>query len=91
MAERGVKSLFGGSKRTGRNFYVNPAASSDFQRESRAAHLTAKATSARQRVRIARRVSPGYGGRHVRTVRFGTGETRLPGLRRAKTARISRW
>ena len=33
-----------------------------------------------------RRVLPGYGGRHVRTVWSGTGETRLPGLRRAKTA-----
>src|SRR2546428_1012728 len=33
-------------------------------------------------------VLPGYGEWHVRTVWSGTGETRLPGLRRAKTAGI---
>jgi hypothetical protein len=37
------------------------------------------------------RVPPGYGGRHARTVWAGTGETRLPGPRRAKTRCISRW
>jgi hypothetical protein len=37
------------------------------------------------------RVLPGYGGWHARTVWAGTGEARLPGLRRAKTAGISRW
>ena len=31
------------------------------------------------------RVPSGYGGRHARTVWAGTGEARLPGLRRAKT------
>ncbi len=45
-AERSVESLFGGSKSAGRNIEVNPAASSQKQWESRAAHVTAKATSA---------------------------------------------
>ncbi len=45
-AERGVESLFGGSKRAGRNIEVNPAASSESQSESRAAHVTAKAMPA---------------------------------------------
>jgi hypothetical protein len=39
----------------------------------------------------ARRVSPGYGRRHVIMVWFGTGETRLVGRRPARTRGISRW
>ena len=40
---------------------------------------------------LAWRVSSGFGWRYVITVWFGTGETRLPGLCRAKTAGIGRW
>ena len=46
-AERGVKSLFGGSKRVGRSIQANPAASSDEQWGSRAVHVTVKAMSVR--------------------------------------------
>lgn len=48
-AKRGVKSLFGGSKCTGRSSIANSAASSDSQQESRAAHVTVKATSGESR------------------------------------------
>ena len=44
-AERGVKSLFGGSKSAGRSVMRTFAASSDSQWESRAAHVTVKAMS----------------------------------------------
>ena len=42
-AKRGVESLFGGSKCTGCSGTANSAASSNTQRESRAAHVTVKA------------------------------------------------
>jgi len=45
QAERGVKCLFGGSKNVGRSRKASPAASSQKQWGSRAAHVTAKATS----------------------------------------------
>jgi len=48
-AERGVESLFGGSNTAGRSVQANFAASSQPQRESRAAHITAKAMSVEPR------------------------------------------
>ncbi len=90
-AERGVKSLFGGSKIAGRSV----------MRTLQPRHIhNGKAEPLISRRRpcpagpvpgSARRVSPGYGRRHVITVWFGTGETRLPGLCQAKTDRISQW
>jgi len=47
LAERGVKSLFRREQARGPQHYANPAASSHLQRGSRAAHVTAKATSGR--------------------------------------------
>jgi hypothetical protein len=90
-AERGVKSLFGGSKRAGRSV----------KRTLQPRHTHsggAEPLMSRRRPCLpgpvpgsAWRVLPGYGGRHARTVWAGTGEARLPGLRRARTAGISRW
>jgi len=85
-AERGVKSLFGGSKRAGRSIRRTL--------QPRQVHNGgAEPLMSRRRPCLpgpvpgsAWRVLPGYGGRHVRTVWAGTGETRLPGLRQAKTA-----
>jgi hypothetical protein len=90
-AERGVKCLFGGSKRAGRSVKRTL--------QPRQTHNGgAEPVMPRRRPRPAGpgpgsacRVPPGYGGRHVRTVWAGTGEARLPGLRRAKTRCISRW
>ena len=60
---------------------ASPAASSQLQRGSRAAHVTAKAHVQRLRFRTPPCwVPPGYGERHVRTAWSGTGETRLPSL-----------
>jgi hypothetical protein len=90
-AERGVKSLFGGSEHAGRSVKrtLQPRQSYNGRAEP---------LMSRRRPRLAGlgpvvacQVSPGYGGRHVWMVWAGTGETRLPGLRRAKTRRISRW
>jgi hypothetical protein len=80
-AERGVKSLFGGSKRAGPvPPGASPAASSHVQRGSRAAHVTVKAhlrpTGVPERPWSC---PPGYGERHVRTAWFGTGAAGLPG------------
>jgi hypothetical protein len=90
-AKRGVKSLFGGSKRAGRSI----------KRTLQPRHRNnggAEPLMSRRRPcpggpvpGSAFRVPPGYGGWHVRTVWTGTGEARLPGLRQAKTAGISRW
>ena len=84
-AERGVKSLFGGSKRAGRSI----------KRTLQPRHIHnggAEPLMSRRRPcpagpvpGSAFRVPSGYGGRHARTVWAGTGEARLPGLRRAKT------
>jgi hypothetical protein len=87
-AERGVKSLhLGGSKRAG--CVLQPR-----QMNNRGA----EPVMSRRRPRLsgpvpgsAWRVPAGYGELHARTVRFGSGEIRLPGLRRAKTVAISRW
>jgi len=90
-AKRGVESLFGGSKHAGRSVKrtLQPRHTHDGGAEP---------LMSRRRPRPAGpgpgsacRVLPGYGGRHVCMVWAGTGETRLPGLRRAKTAGISRW
>ena len=78
--------LFAEGEEAGRN-KVNVSASSNYQpkgdRESRAAHVTAKATdSAGERIMPEgtppRWISPGYGRRHVLTGECGTGEA-LPG------------
>jgi hypothetical protein len=90
-AERGVESLFGGSKHAGRSVkrtlqprqsYNGGAEPLMSRRRPRRSGLVPVMTW---------RVLPGYGGRHACMVWAGTGETRLPGLRRAKTGRISRW
>jgi hypothetical protein len=90
-AERGVKSLFGGSKRAG----------CSVKRTLQPRHIyngEAEPLMSRRRPCLpgpvpgsARRVPPGCGGRHVRTVWAGTGETRLPVPCRAETGCISRW
>jgi len=90
-AKRGVESLFGGSEHAGRSVKRTL--------QPRHSHNGgAEPLMSRRRPCLpgpvpgsAWRVSPGYGGRHVCMVWAGTGETRLPGLRRAKTAGISRW
>jgi hypothetical protein len=90
-AERGVESLLWREQERGPQHQANPAASSNPQRGSRAAHVTAKATSN----------DCGSGHRHVGSLR-GTGSgTRSqfgPEQERpvfpassAKTARISQW
>lgn len=92
-AKRGVKSLFGGSKCAGR---------SAIRREScslvKMYNVGAEPLMSRRRPcpsspgpGSAWRVLPGYGERHVHIVQSGTGEARLPSLRRAKTKGISRW
>lgn len=83
-AERGVKSLFGGSKSAGRSIKRILQPRQIHNGKSRAAHVTAKAMSAAFDPEIVRRVFPGYGDRHALTVWFGTGETRLCGLSSGK-------
>jgi len=90
-AERGVESLFGGSKRAGRSIkrILQPR-----QIDNEGAEPLISRRRPRPASPVpgsARRVPPGYGERHARTVWSGTGETRLSSRRRAKTARISRW
>jgi hypothetical protein len=90
-AERGVKSLFGGSKCAGRS--VKRTLQPRHMYNGRAEPLMSRRRPcpANPGPGLVRRVSSGYGRRHVHTVWFETGETRLPGLRRAKTKGISRW
>lgn len=90
-AERGVESLFGGSKCAGRSGKrtLQPRQTHDGRAEPLMSRR--RPCPASPGPGLARRVSPGYGRRHVHIVWFGTGETRLPGLRRAKTKGISRW
>jgi hypothetical protein len=92
-AKRGVESLFGGSKCAGRSAvrreFCSPVIFT-MEEPSRSCHGEGLCLSS-PGPGLARRVLPGYGERHVHIVWFGRGETRLPGLRRAKTKGISRW
>jgi hypothetical protein len=92
-AKRGVKSLFGGSKCAGRSVIRRESCSLvivTMGEPSRSCHGEGLCPSS-PGPGLARRVSSGYGERHVHTVWFGRGEARLPGLRRAKTRGISGW
>ncbi len=90
-AERGVESLFGGSKCAGRS--VKRTLQPRQIHNGRAEPLISRRRPClvSPGPGLAHRVFPGYGRRHVHIVWFGTGETRLLSLRRAKTAGISRW
>jgi hypothetical protein len=90
-AKRGVESLFGGSKCAGRS--VTRTLQPRQTHNGRAEPLTSRRRPClvNPGPGSVRRVSPGYGRRHVHIVWAGTGEARLPGLRRAKTRGISRW
>ena len=76
-AERGVESLFGGSKRAGRSFKrtLQPRQIHNGRAEPLVSRRRPCPSSPVPG--SARRVSPGCGRWHVRTVWFGTGETRL--------------
>jgi hypothetical protein len=91
QAERGVESLFGGSKRAGRSIkrilqprQIHNGGAEPLMSRRRPCPAGPDPGSAC-------RVPPGYGEWHARKVWSGTGEARLPGRRRAKTAGISRW
>jgi hypothetical protein len=91
-AERGVKSLFGGSKHAGRSVerILQPRHTHDEGAEpftSRRRPCPASPVPG-----SVCRVLPGYGEWHVCMVWFGTGETRLPmPFVGRETERISRW
>jgi len=72
LAERGVKSLFGGSKRAGCDFSL---VKSTMGEPSRSCH--GEGHVHRPCSENGRRVPPGYGELHARTAWSGTGETRL--------------
>jgi len=74
-AERGVESLFGGSKRAGCDCSLVKGAMGE---PSRSCH--GEGHVCRVEFRSRRRVLPGYGKLHARTVWSGTWETRLPSL-----------
>ena len=74
-AERGVKSLFGGSKRAGCDCSLVRLTMGE---PSRSCH--GEGHVRRVEFRSRRRVLPGYGELHARTVWFGTRETRLSSL-----------
>jgi hypothetical protein len=93
-AERGVESLFGGSKRAGRSAFWRESCSLvriTMEEPSRSCRGEGLCPTDWRSGYAHRRVLPGYGERHVCRGWFGTGETRLPGLCRAKTAGISQW
>src|ERR1700730_1868129 len=90
-AERGVESLFGGSKCAGRSVKRTLQPRQIHNGGAEPLMSRRRPCPAGPGPGSARRVLPGYGRRHVHTVWFETGETRLPGLRRAKTRGISRW
>jgi hypothetical protein len=74
-AERGVKSLFGGSKRAGCDCSLVKFTTEE---PSRSCH--GEGHVRRVEFRSVRRVLPGYGKLHARMVWFGTRETRLSSL-----------
>src|SRR5262249_48635667 len=84
-AERGVESLFGGRKGAGCGVKrtLQPRHSHNGGAEPLMSRR--RPCPAGPGPGSACRVLPGYGGRHARTVRAGTGEARVPGPRRAKT------
>ena len=90
-AERGVESLFGGSKRAGRSVKRTLQPRQTHNGEAEPLMSRRRPCLPGPVPGSAWRVPPGYGGRHARTVWAGTGEARLPGLRRARTRCISRW
>jgi hypothetical protein len=75
LAERGVKSLFGGSKRAGCDCSLVRETMGE---PSRSCH--GEGHVRRSRCGAGRRVPPGYGELHARKVGAGTWETRLPSL-----------
>ena len=81
---------FSGKQARGPQHQVKPAASTEKQSGSRAAHFTAKATSD---ALVSERVSDlgGVWAQHVCKEKRGTREARLRSSRRGKRARISRW
>ena len=81
-AERGVKSLFGGSKCAGRSAIRRESCSLvtvTTEEPSRSRHGEGSIRPLAFRT-CAGRVLPGYGERHVHMAWFGTGEIRLPSL-----------
>jgi hypothetical protein len=90
QAERGVKSLYGGSKNAGRSRKASPAASSNKQWGSRAAHATVKATSGGSKRDCDQPGSSGVRGA-ARVQGLGTEQERpVCAALSAKTVRISR-
>jgi hypothetical protein len=82
-AERGVKGLFGGSKRAGRNATRHESCSlvrCTAREPSRSCHGERQHSTDWRSGHAPGRVPPGYGERHVRTAWFGTGEARLRSL-----------
>jgi hypothetical protein len=75
LAERGVKSLLGGSKRAGCDCSLVRGTMGE---PSRSFH--GEGHVRRPRCGAGRRVPPGYGKLHARKVGAGTWETRLPSL-----------
>ena len=90
-AERGVESLFGGSKSAARSGSESCSlVKSTIGEPSRSCHGEGHAWRTLSGVTVSR-VSSGYGDRDVLKVWSGTGETRLCSRCQAKIARISRW
>lgn len=75
VAERGVESLYGGSKRAGCDCNL---VTSTTEEPSRSCH--GEGHVRRANFGFGRRVLPGYGKLHARKVWSGTWETRLPSL-----------
>jgi hypothetical protein len=72
LAERGVKSLLGGSKRAGCDFSLDTSTTGE---PSRSCH--GEGHVRRPGSENGRRIPPGYGELHVRTAWSGTREARL--------------
>jgi hypothetical protein len=73
-AERGVESLFGGSKRAGCDFSLDRITMGEPSRSFHGEGHVRRPSSGN-----GLRVPPGYGELHARTAWSGTRETRLPG------------